>query len=152
MWACRKCDFEFDFWVGVCAYSCHYSSLKNALSVWPWLSLDIHHLTPNQFDFECQCPRYTPDWWACCFPSNVICRSEMFDLNPKIHLIYTTPFVGCGHAKPLMVAGGRAFVWPCIQQSQRISLNTVTLTIDTPNVYTQLGVAISVTGIAQVTY
>ena len=32
----------------------------------------------------------------------------------------------------------------------RISLNTMTLTIESPTVYTRLGVAISVTGIAQV--
>ncbi|KAF6034439.1 Flo1 [Bugula neritina] len=57
---------------------------------------------------------------------------------------------GCCHSKPLMVPGGRVFVWPGLQKLQRISLNTVTLTIDTPNVYTQLGVSISVTGIAQV--
>ena len=49
-----------------------------------------------------------------------------------------------------MVPGGRVFVWPGIQKLQRISLNTVTLTVDTPHVYTQLGVSISVTGIAQV--
>ncbi len=33
---------------------------------------------------------------------------------------------------------------------RRISLNTMTLTIESPQVYTSLGVAISVTGIAQV--
>ncbi|KAF6034768.1 Flo1 [Bugula neritina] len=59
---------------------------------------------------------------------------------------------GCCHSKPLMVPGGRVFVWPGLQKLQRISLNTVTLTIDTPNVYTQLGVSISVTGIAQEIY
>lgn len=42
------------------------------------------------------------------------------------------------------------FVWPVIQKLQRLSLNTMTLQIDSANVYTQLGVAISVTGIAQV--
>ncbi|XP_071476106.1 flotillin-1-like [Diadema antillarum] len=57
---------------------------------------------------------------------------------------------GCCHAEPLMVSGGRAFVFPIIQQSQRLSLNTMTLKIDTTNVYTTLGVPISVTGIAQV--
>jgi len=41
-------------------------------------------------------------------------------------------------------------VWPVIQKLQRLSLNTMTLTIESPNVYTQMGVAISVTGIAQV--
>lgn len=41
-------------------------------------------------------------------------------------------------------------MWPVIQKLQRLSLNTMTLTIESPNVYTQMGVAISVTGIAQV--
>lgn len=49
-----------------------------------------------------------------------------------------------------MVPGGRAFVWPWIQKVQKISLNTMTLTIESPRVYTQQGVPISVTGIAQV--
>ncbi|XP_077986569.1 flotillin-1-like isoform X2 [Glandiceps talaboti] len=57
---------------------------------------------------------------------------------------------GCCHSRPLLVAGGRTFVWPVIQQLQRLSLNTMTLKIDTPNVYTRLGVPVSVTGIAQV--
>lgn len=42
------------------------------------------------------------------------------------------------------------FVWPLIQKLQKLSLNTMTLQIESPNVYTQLGVAVSVTGIAQV--
>ncbi|KAL1424999.1 hypothetical protein MTO96_019578 [Rhipicephalus appendiculatus] len=46
--------------------------------------------------------------------------------------------------------GGRVFVWPIIQRVQKISLNTMTLTIESPKVYTQQGVPISVTGIAQV--
>ncbi|XP_022110844.1 flotillin-1-like isoform X1 [Acanthaster planci] len=57
---------------------------------------------------------------------------------------------GCCHSKPLLVSGGRTFVWPCIQQVQKLSLNTMTLKIDTANVYTRLGVPVSVTGIAQV--
>uniref|UniRef100_T1IJQ3 Band 7 domain-containing protein n=1 Tax=Strigamia maritima TaxID=126957 RepID=T1IJQ3_STRMM len=57
---------------------------------------------------------------------------------------------GCCHSKPLLVPGGRAFVWPFVQQVQRISLNTITLVVDSPKVYTNQGVAISVTGIAQV--
>ncbi|XP_076347544.1 flotillin-1-like [Tachypleus tridentatus] len=57
---------------------------------------------------------------------------------------------GCCHGSPLIVPGGRVFVWPVIQQVQRISLNTITLTIESPKVYTQQGVPISVTGIAQV--
>jgi len=57
---------------------------------------------------------------------------------------------GCCIGKPLLIPGGRVFVWPAIQKIQRISLNTMTLAIESPQVYTQLGVAISVTGIAQV--
>ncbi|XP_072383120.1 flotillin-1 isoform X1 [Diabrotica undecimpunctata] len=57
---------------------------------------------------------------------------------------------GCCYGKPLLVPGGRAFVWPSIQKIQRISLNTMTLIVDSPTVYTSQGVPISVTGIAQV--
>lgn len=75
--------------------------------------------------------------------------------------------------KPLLVPGGRAFVWPSVQRVQRygiiqmlcfslsnlfslplilfrISLNTMTLQVESPCVYTSQGVPISVTGIAQV--
>ncbi|XP_013411696.1 flotillin-1 isoform X4 [Lingula anatina] len=57
---------------------------------------------------------------------------------------------GCCLSKPFIVPGGRVWVWPGIQQLQKITLNTMTLVIESPNVYTQLGVAISVTGVAQV--
>ncbi|CAH1098985.1 unnamed protein product [Psylliodes chrysocephalus] len=57
---------------------------------------------------------------------------------------------GCCYSKPLLVPGGRAFVWPSVQKLQRISLNTMTLIVDSPTVYTSQGVPISVTGIAQV--
>ncbi|KAI7684873.1 hypothetical protein SSS_07806 [Sarcoptes scabiei] len=57
---------------------------------------------------------------------------------------------GCCHRRPLMIPGGRVFIWPGIQKVQKISLNTMTLTIESPKVYTQQGVPISVTGIAQV--
>ncbi|ELT93410.1 hypothetical protein CAPTEDRAFT_164615 [Capitella teleta] len=57
---------------------------------------------------------------------------------------------GCCLSTPLLVPGGRVFVWPIIQQIQKMSLNTMTLNIHSEHVYTQLGVAISVTGIAQV--
>ncbi|XP_039228100.1 flotillin-1 isoform X1 [Drosophila yakuba] len=57
---------------------------------------------------------------------------------------------GCCYMKPLLVPGGRAFVWPVGQQVQRISLNTMTLQVESPCVYTSQGVPISVTGIAQV--
>uniref|UniRef100_A0A4W5JT24 Flotillin n=1 Tax=Hucho hucho TaxID=62062 RepID=A0A4W5JT24_9TELE len=55
-----------------------------------------------------------------------------------------------GRSPPLMIAGGRVFVLPCIQQIQRITLNTLTLNVKSDKVYTRHGVPISVTGIAQV--
>ncbi|KAL3870452.1 hypothetical protein ACJMK2_038516 [Sinanodonta woodiana] len=57
---------------------------------------------------------------------------------------------GCCHSRSLFIPGGRVFVWPGIQKLQRLSLNTLTLVIESPNVYSKLGVAVSVTGIAQV--
>ncbi|EDO47182.1 predicted protein [Nematostella vectensis] len=57
---------------------------------------------------------------------------------------------GCFHARPALVSGGRIFVWPVFQKLQRISLNTMTLNVESPRVYTRHGVPISVTGIAQV--
>ncbi|XP_076436261.1 flotillin-1-like isoform X2 [Babylonia areolata] len=57
---------------------------------------------------------------------------------------------GCCLGRSVFIPGGRTFVWPGVQKLQRLSLNTLTLTIESNNVYTQLGVAISVTGIAQV--
>ncbi|CAC5417343.1 unnamed protein product [Mytilus coruscus] len=60
------------------------------------------------------------------------------------------PCYGCCHGRSLFVPGGRCFVWPVVQKLQRLSLNTMTLHIESPNVYTQFGVAISVTGVAQV--
>uniref|UniRef100_A0A669B6S3 Flotillin n=1 Tax=Oreochromis niloticus TaxID=8128 RepID=A0A669B6S3_ORENI len=59
---------------------------------------------------------------------------------------------GCGRSPPLMIAGGRVFVLPCIQQIQRITLNTLTLNVKSDKVYTRHGVPISVTGIAQEIY
>ncbi|CAH8496761.1 unnamed protein product [Schistosoma rodhaini] len=57
---------------------------------------------------------------------------------------------GCFHKSPLLVPGGRVFVWPGIQRVERMPLNTMTLIIESPRIYTQLGVPITVTGVAQV--
>ncbi|CRL03357.1 CLUMA_CG016333, isoform A [Clunio marinus] len=57
---------------------------------------------------------------------------------------------GCCYGKPLLVTGGRAFVWPVVQQVQRISLNTMTLQVESKTVYTSQGVPLSVTGVAQI--
>ena len=52
--------------------------------------------------------------------------------------------------KPTFIVGGRAIVCPCIQTIQRIPLNSMTLEVNSPRVYTSLGVPISVVGTAQV--
>uniref|UniRef100_A0A1Y1MJ69 Band 7 domain-containing protein n=1 Tax=Photinus pyralis TaxID=7054 RepID=A0A1Y1MJ69_PHOPY len=57
---------------------------------------------------------------------------------------------GCCYRRPHVVPGGRVWVWPCVQLVQKISLNTMTLQIDSPKVYTSQGVPISVSGVAQV--
>jgi len=57
---------------------------------------------------------------------------------------------GCCWSRPQVVVGGRTFVCMCVQKIQRLTLNTMTLNIHTENVYTKLGVPVSVTGIAQV--
>jgi len=50
----------------------------------------------------------------------------------------------------VVIGGGRVIVCPCLQTIQRITLNTMTLEVFSPRVYTSQGVPISVTGIAQV--
>ncbi|KAI2655319.1 Flotillin-1 [Labeo rohita] len=68
---------------------------------------------------------------------------------------------GCGRSPPLLIAGGRVFVFPCIQQIQRCVLNynnrrisrtssAISVQSHSDKVYTRHGVPISVTGIAQV--
>jgi len=56
----------------------------------------------------------------------------------------------CQGGKPSFITGGRALVFPCIQTVQRIPLNTMTLEVHSPRVYTIQGVPISVIGTAQV--
>jgi len=57
---------------------------------------------------------------------------------------------GCFHSRPVMIPGGSIWVWPGIQQLQRISLNTITLNIQSTEVTTAEGVPISCIGVAQV--
>ncbi|XP_026088318.1 flotillin-1 [Carassius auratus] len=56
---------------------------------------------------------------------------------------------GFCRSPPVMISGGSVFVFPCVQQIQRISLNTLTLNVKSDKVYTRHGVPVSVTGIAQ---
>ena len=57
---------------------------------------------------------------------------------------------GLGYDKPATIIGGRVFKLPFVQRIQRISLNTFTLNIVSPNVFTERGVAVTVEGVAQV--
>ena len=58
--------------------------------------------------------------------------------------------VSGGAKEPTVRVGGRKFVFPILQKSQYLSLEVMTLQVNTPKVYTSAGVALSVDGIAQV--
>jgi flotillin len=49
-----------------------------------------------------------------------------------------------------IVQGGGTVVWPVLERAERLSLEVMTLEVDTPRVYSSQGVAITVDGIAQV--
>ncbi|MFZ2960861.1 MAG: SPFH domain-containing protein [Candidatus Ozemobacteraceae bacterium] len=49
-----------------------------------------------------------------------------------------------------IVKGGRAFVWPIIEKCEKLSLEIMTLEIQTPEVVTKQGVPILVDGVAQI--
>lgn len=57
---------------------------------------------------------------------------------------------GCCRSNPTIRAGGRVFVWPPFHRIQRISLNTMTLNVESPKVYSEGGVPVTVKGVAQV--
>jgi len=67
--------------------------------------------------------------------------------GPNEALVISGMFQG---GEPSFISGGRAIVCPCIQTVQRIPLNTMTLEVHSPRVYTSQGVPISVVGTAQV--
>ncbi len=49
-----------------------------------------------------------------------------------------------------IVKGGGTIVWPVVERAERLSLEVMTLEVETPRVYSSQGVAITVDGIAQV--
>ncbi len=55
-----------------------------------------------------------------------------------------------GGRQPKVIVGGRVFVLPILQRTQKLSLEVMTLTPQTNRVYTREGVAVSVDGVAQV--
>ena len=58
--------------------------------------------------------------------------------------------VSGGTAQPKLKVGGRMFVLPILQKAQLISLEVMTLQVNTARVYTKEGVSVSVDGVAQV--
>ena len=58
--------------------------------------------------------------------------------------------VSGGSAQPKLKVGGRMFVLPILQKAQIISLEVMTLQVNTARVYTKEGVSVSVDGVAQV--
>jgi len=58
--------------------------------------------------------------------------------------------VSGGSTQPRLKVGGRIFVLPILQKAQILSLEVMTLPVNTARVYTKEGVSVSVDGIAQV--
>ncbi|XP_071532817.1 flotillin-1-like [Panulirus ornatus] len=57
---------------------------------------------------------------------------------------------GLGYNKPAMITGGRVVVFTCLHKWWRLSLNVMTISVDSPGVYTAQGVALKVNGVAQI--
>jgi len=76
-----------------------------------------------------------------------MCFCSIVTAGPNECLVISGVFHG---GEPTLIVGGRAIVCPCIQTIQRLPLSTITLLVQSPKVYTSQGVAISVTGVAQV--
>lgn len=57
---------------------------------------------------------------------------------------------GLGYRKSAMITGGRIIAFPGLQRWSRMSLNVMTITVTSSEVYTSQGVPISVSGVAQV--
>ncbi len=55
-----------------------------------------------------------------------------------------------GGGRTRIIVGGGGIVWPFVNQTQRLSLQLMTLEVTTPEVYTEYGVPVTVDGIAQV--
>ena len=58
--------------------------------------------------------------------------------------------VSGGSKQPKIKVGGRMFVVPFVQKAQMLSLEVMTLQVNTARVYTKEGVSVSVDGVAQV--
>jgi flotillin len=49
-----------------------------------------------------------------------------------------------------IVKGGRAFIWPVLQRVDKLSLEIMTIEITTDDVYTRMGVPVTLEGVAQI--
>jgi flotillin len=49
-----------------------------------------------------------------------------------------------------VVKGGGAFIWPVVERVDVLSLEIMTIDVETPEVYTELGVPVTVDGVAQI--
>jgi len=49
-----------------------------------------------------------------------------------------------------ILSGGGAFIWPILERADRFSLETMTIDIRTPEVYTTQGVPVAIDGVAQI--
>ena len=72
---------------------------------------------------------------------------KMMVVGPNEALIVSGLFHG---PEPTIIIGGRALVFESLQTIQKLPLSTMTLVVKSPTVYTSQGVAITVTGVAQV--
>ncbi len=56
-----------------------------------------------------------------------------------------------GEVEPYrIVKGGRAFIWPILERVDRLSLEIMTIEVTTEDVYTRMGVPVTLEGVAQI--
>ena len=75
-----------------------------------------------------------------------MCTIQIVTCGPNEAIIIS----GLFHSPPTLIVGGRAFIIPYIHRVHKLQLNTMTLVLKAEKVYTNKGVPISITGIAQV--
>ncbi|KAK3781335.1 hypothetical protein RRG08_018962 [Elysia crispata] len=57
---------------------------------------------------------------------------------------------GCCHEHSRFISNGRVFVWPSIQQVQRLPANLMTLSVENLKAHSKNGIQVSVLGVAEV--
>jgi len=73
-------------------------------------------------------------------------RCGFESVNPNELMVIS----GCCLNEPYAIKGGRVWVWPCGQVVQRLTLNIMTLLVDSRSVLSAEGVAVTVSGVAQI--